>query len=431
MNTPLLSIVVPTMGRPASMQRLLRSLSVQHQAPCFEVVVVADGVEKTRAGVGDSRGWPFDVRVIESVGHGAAAARNTGARAAASHVLLFVDDDVEVHGGVVAAHAAFHAGGPERIGAGGLTPAPVATGFLGSALAGWWDVLDEQLSDPRHRFTFRDLLTGHCSMRRGTFERVGGFDESLRCHEDFDFGYRALQDGLSIRRVPGADAQHHDGSTLGKILARKREEGRAGVQLVDRYPPLRRALALGQPLVEGRVARQVQRTAIAGGRAGELVSVTCVAGLRVFETLRMRDKWRAALERAMDYWYWRGVLEQAGSREAVEALRPDGVTDETGPLLEIDLTHGLALAEARLDSERPGSLCVRLDGRLVGIVSAVAGAEPLRGVHLRPLLLKYMLPGYLRAAAAAGLLPDVLAGGVRETETTAPMPANRPADQVA
>ena len=99
--------------------------------------------------------------------------------------------------------------------------------------------------------------------------------------------------------------------------------------------------------------------------------------------------------------------------------------------LEIDLVHGLAVAEARLDTERPASLSVRLDGRLVGTLPALAGAEPLRGVHLRPLLLKYMLPGYLRAAAAAGQMPDVLAHSVRETTSAGAMPDGQPTDRAA
>lgn len=412
MTAPLVSIVVPTLGRPASLQRLLRSLSNQRGAPSFEVVVVVDGAAPSAAGVGDPRGWPFEVQVIESEARGAAAARNTGARAAGSQILLFVDDDVEVDEGTVSAHAAYHAGGPDRIGAGGLTPVPVATGFLGSALAGWWDVLDEQLSDPRHRFTFRDLLTGHCSVRRQTFNRVGGFDESLRCHEDFDFGYRALKLGLSIRRVPGAHARHHDGSTLDKILKRKREEGQAGVQLAERHPALRRAFPLGRPLVAGRVALLVHEAAVSPRRSGALVPLVCAGGLRMFEMLRMRDKWRVTLERAMDYWYWRGVLEWAGSPAAVAALRTDGAPHDVEPPLEIDLAHGLEHAESRLDQERPASLRVRLGSSLVGTLPADPGAEPLRGVHLRPLLLKFMLHGYLRAAAVAGLMPYPLAAGV-------------------
>lgn len=90
----------------------------------------------------------------------------------------------------------------------------------------------------------------------------------------------------------------------------------------------------------------------------------------------MRDKWRVALGRAMDYWYWRGVLEQAGSRSAVEALRPDGTCHDATPPLEIDLANGLACCEARIDAERPASLCVRLDGRLTDPPGEYIGLYP-------------------------------------------------------
>ena len=307
---------------------------------------------------------------------------------------------------------------------------PEVTGLIGSALAGWWELVDAQLCDPRHRFTFRDLLTGHCSMRRRTFERVGGFDESLRCHEDFDFGYRALQQGLSIRRIPGADARHHDASTLAKILARKRAEGRAGVQLAQRHPALARVLPLGYPPA-GRLATLVQRAAVDNGTMAAVVPGACGAALRLLEMVRMRDKWRDILERLMDYWYWRGVREEAGSQTAVEALRSPHLPDEMHPALEIDLVHGLAAAETRLDAERPASLRVRLDGHLVGTAPVVIGAEGFRGVHLRPLLLKYMLPGYLQAAAAAGLMPEVLAVSVRQRASAEAAPAGQPTDQAA
>ncbi len=431
MTTPLLSIIVPTIGRPASMQRLLRSLSAQAGAPSFDVVVVVDGIPAAEAGVGDPRGWPFVVRVVPSAGRGAAAARNSGVRESAGHVLVFLDDDMEVDGGALSAHAVFHAGGPDRIGAGSLTPAVTETGLIGAALAGWWEVIEEQMADPRHRFTFRDVLTGHCSMRRRTFDRVGGFDETLRCHEDFDFGYRALQHGLSIRRVTGAQARHHDRSTLRNILARKREEGRAGVQMAERHPALRRVLPLGRGLAAGRLATLVQRVAVDGAYSGAAVPIVCAGGLRLFEALQMRDKWRTVLERAMDYWYWRGVREQAGSRAAVDALRESGEPPQAERAMTIELADGLPRAELQLDAERPHSLRVLLAGQLVGIVPDVAGAEPLRGVHLRPLLLKYLLPGYLRAAAAAGLMPDSLVHSVRDTRLAGSIPDGDAADQAA
>lgn len=145
----------------------------------------------------------------------------------------------------------------------------------------------------------------------------------------------------------------------------------------------------------------------------------------------MRDKWRVVLERAMDS---RVLARRAGEGRQPRIGRraaPSGESHEMDAPLEIDLVHGLAVAEARLDTERPASLSVRLDGRLVGTLPALAGAEPLRGVHLRPLLLKYMLPGYLRAAAAAGQMPDVLAHSVGRRPPAGAMPDGQPTDRAA
>jgi GT2 family glycosyltransferase len=410
MSAPAVSIVVPTCGRQASVRRLLRALAARVGADPIEVIVVGDGIRATECGVGHPQAWPFPVRVIEQARAGAAVARNTGAREARADLLLFLDDDVEPARETIAAHvgfhAALHAAPLSRIGAGGLTPASTHPGYLGSALAGWWEVMCDGLDDPRHRFTFRDLLTGHCSVSRAAFTRLGGFDASLRCHEDFDLGARALAAGIDIRRVTGAEALHHDDSDLGKILRRKFDEGVASVQLARKNPALLPALPLGRPLAQARLARAVQHVALHPTLPGGVVPAALSGAMRAFERLAMRDKWREALERAMDLHYWRGVLTEAGSARAVEALRALPVPSDVAPM-EVDLVHGLEELEARIDTVRPSALRVLLDGEPVGHLHDVPGAERLRGVHVRPLLLKTMATGFARAAARSGRLPAV------------------------
>lgn len=407
---PEVSVVVPTCGRPQSLRRLFGRLSWQASAPPFEVVVVLDGVTAATAGVeAADTAWPFVVRVATLHGpRGAAAARNLGALTAQGRVLLFLDDDVEPGPGVVAAHAHLHARHEAVIGAGALVPRPVCGGFIGHALAGWWEVMNERLCDPGHRFTFRDLLTGHCSMSRATFERVGPFDETLRCHEDFEFGFRALALGVSIRCAEGADAEHCDASDLAKILGRKRDEGRADVQLARMHPLIVTALPLGRPLAPSRGAGFVHRLAL---RQSPLLDRLVPFALRVAmaacEALSMRDKWRWALERAMDFCYWSGVRAEAASMREVQQYR-DQRPPLDGAVAEIDLMDGLPVAEGRLDRLRPDGLRVRLGGEVIGEVHPEPGAEPLRGVHLRPLLMNHMADAFVTAAARAGLVPRVL-----------------------
>lgn len=382
-NTPNVSVIVPTCGRPASLRRLLGRLAWQASAPPFEVVVVLDGVR-------------------------AAAARNLGATMGQGAVLLFLDDDVEPGPGVLAAHARLHAEAHGVIGAGALIPRPARGGFIGSALAGWWEVMNERLADPRHRFAFRDLLTGHCSMTRATFDLVGAFDESLWCHEDFEFGFRALTHGVSIRFAHGADAEHRDGSDLAKILQRKRDEGRADVQLARMHPSMTPALPLGRPFAASRAAGLMHRLALRRSRVlDRLVPAALRASMALFEAVRMRDRWRTALDRAMDFCYWSGVRAEAGTAGEVRRLRASH-PPFTGTTTEIDVLDGLPALESRLDRLRPDGVRIRLGRQLVGEVLPEPGIEPLRGAHLRPLVFRQMAEGFVQAAARAGVLPPTL-----------------------
>ncbi|MGE0449606.1 MAG: glycosyltransferase family 2 protein [Vicinamibacterales bacterium] len=406
-DAPRLSIVIPTFGREESLQRLLNALARQQGAPPFDVIVVLDGVPEASIGAG-RREWPFPLRVVEQPSRGAAAARNAGAQLAQSEVLLFLDDDVEPAERVIRAHAEFHASRRRGIGAGDLAPVPTETGFISTALTGWWETMCGQLRDPRHRFTFRDLLTGHCSVTRATFEQLGRFDESLLCHEDFEFGYRAIEAGATIRFVPGSDARHHDTTTLEKVLRRKRDEGIADVQLVAKHPSLLRALPLGRP-VPGGICRRAFDAALRGARRDAVFGGGLVRLLHVLERASMRDKWRVVLDAAMAYAYWRGAVEYAGGTGALGAIRARPDPPQSAPVV-IDLRAGLTQAEEQIDRERPTAVRIVLGDAEVGIVLPVAGAEPFRGEHLRPVLL-HQLAGPLAAAASrVGILPSVLHG---------------------
>ncbi len=92
--TPLISVIVPTRGRPAALSECLAALAVQElPADAFEVVVVVDGDDDTEPTV--PSGWPAGIsrHVIRQPQAGPAAARNTGAARARGDWLAFTDDD--------------------------------------------------------------------------------------------------------------------------------------------------------------------------------------------------------------------------------------------------------------------------------------------------------------------------------------------------
>jgi glycosyltransferase involved in cell wall biosynthesis len=93
MDSPAVTVVVPTRGRAAYLEVTLESLRRQRTRTPHELLVVDDGATDATPQVAERNG----VRVIR---HGERrslnAARNTGLREAAAPLVAFVDDDVLV-----------------------------------------------------------------------------------------------------------------------------------------------------------------------------------------------------------------------------------------------------------------------------------------------------------------------------------------------
>lgn len=413
MTSPAVSVVVPTRNRVESLLRLLYALVRQEAIPGgLEVIVVADGcTDRTESRI-SARPWSFDLHVLSLPASGPAVARNCGAALARGDILLFLDDDVEPEAGAVRAHLALHRSGTMQVGLGYLPPVFAAgSGFLATALRGWWEAMFDGPRRPWHRYSFRNLLTGHFSIRRTHFERLGGFEKSLSCHEDWEFGYRAVRSRLQFAFVPEAVAWHHDTTDLQKVFRRKLDEGRADVRLARLHPELAPALPIGwtsQQASKPRVVDLAWRHPSVGDRALAVLLLV----LPLYERWRLRFRWRALIERAMTYWYWRGVAAEIDTSRALADLL--SLAPAPGqPDLTIDLADGLDAACLRVDDLRPPSLRLRYRDRPVGDLSDEPGCEPLRGVHVRAALAGRLARPFAEALAADGQLPEPIAALLR------------------
>ncbi len=103
------SVIIPYYQTPAkTLERTLAALEGQtYPRELFEVVIVDDGSEPPLSG---PLSTPLDVKVVrqERCGFGLARARNTGVRAAAHDILLFLDSDTLAEADWMAAHARWH-----------------------------------------------------------------------------------------------------------------------------------------------------------------------------------------------------------------------------------------------------------------------------------------------------------------------------------
>ncbi len=263
-DTPPLTIVIPTHDRAASLRRTLDALARQDCDPgLFEIVVVADGCTDGTHALVETFTMAPRLRLLAREGAGPSAARNAGAARAAGEILVFLDDDIEVDRGFVSSHASRHLSEDKRplVVIGYCPPRVVPTrGLYSAELMNWWEGMFDAMEQPARRFRYSDLLSGNFSLRKSLFNAVGGFDDRLRCHEDYELGFRLIQAGAVFAFERRAWGHHYDISDFERSLARKRDEGKADVELARIHPQLLAGLPLSRATGSFRFFRAMART---------------------------------------------------------------------------------------------------------------------------------------------------------------------------
>jgi len=237
---PELSVVIPTLGRPAILARALERLANQVGAPDFEVIVVADAAEQDISHVS-----------VIAAGHrfgqaerpGVSAARNHGLRIARAPLVLFLGDDILAEPGLLAAHAAAHARQSDEDEAVAVQGHVRWADELGRTP--FMDFLDEgrwQFDFPREdefdagwgRFYACNL-----SVKRSFVIASGGFDESFTWgYEELELACRLRDRGLALRWAPWARAEHLHRPEIAAWEDRMRRVARAERQMIELHPDI-------------------------------------------------------------------------------------------------------------------------------------------------------------------------------------------------
>ncbi len=228
--TPVLpvSVIVPYYAAPGALALTLAALEGQtYPRDLFEVVVVDDGSPEP---LERPRSTPLDVKVVrqEDRGFGLARARNTGKRAAAHDVLVFLDGDMLPEADWLAAHARWHHVVPDAVTLGLRAHVPVdgvdaetirkRPGTMKELFAGrkiessWVESYLRRTADLTSKADdlFQVLVGANFGIRREFHDLVGGSDESFTQWgmEDTEFGYRAYTRGALLVPVRDAFAWH-------------------------------------------------------------------------------------------------------------------------------------------------------------------------------------------------------------------------------
>jgi len=282
------SIVIPSFNRRGLLLETLRSLADQTLPPeRYEVVVGIDGSNDGTLEALSQSQFPFALRWVWQDNRGTGAAVNRAAAMARGDVLIFLGDDQRTSRQLVASHLDAQTRHGDVLVQGYYPNAPECA-RSGAAMV--YDRSIRMLPDifvaggPRRWH----LWGANFSLRRNTWLRVGGYDESFREYgcEDTDLGIRIAKLGVRSVFEPGALSSHLHFVDYADFRRHSLSEGRALVRLADKHGL--QLSAFSGAAAGGRLDGALKlgwRRAPAGM---DLLGRTLTVGLRLADRTRVR-----------------------------------------------------------------------------------------------------------------------------------------------
>ncbi|RLI84317.1 MAG: hypothetical protein DRO98_08675, partial [Archaeoglobales archaeon] len=221
--------MIPTYNRKELLKECLESLFNQsYPKDKYEIVVDNDGsTDATEELLREyEKKAPCKLRWFTQQNKGPAAARNLGIKNARGEIICFIDDDDIAHRDWIKNMVTCFS--DKRIGgvAGRLFPKEPKT--LVEKYCGRNISLDYQ------RLVYAG--TGNAAYRRDVLLELGGFDTSLRTHEDRDLGIRVQLKGYKLKYCKNAITYCRFRSTL-KELIRQEYRGAIGLMVLGKKYP--------------------------------------------------------------------------------------------------------------------------------------------------------------------------------------------------
>jgi glycosyltransferase involved in cell wall biosynthesis len=258
---PTVSVVLPTFNRPNDLRQAVVSVLAQTYRD-FEFIVVDDCSREPIAGVLADLEDPRLIILRHDANKGEGGARNTGIAKSRGEWIAFLDDDdtwlpekLERQ----LQYITFRAPGADA----------VATDFLvtGKGVCNISDVLSKRSVD-FILLHWEGLLPSTWMVRREVFNKVGGFDTSLRRAADWEWLLRFYLKGLKLAIVPEALTQYsgwHSSNLMEDVACVKRVADMHRDALRKIAPPL------DFEFFEIYQSREFAREALGSGRLGEAV----------------------------------------------------------------------------------------------------------------------------------------------------------------
>lgn len=224
-NLPLISIIIPYYNCEKYIAETLASVEAQTY-PNIEVILVNDGSSKpSTAYIEALIQDKAYIQYFYQENKGVSSARNTGAKHAKGEFLLFLDADNKIHPDYLQKTAEVLSSNPN-------CKLVYTKAEFFEAQSGEWELPDYT--------NFKNLLLGNkidtlALIRKMDFDALGGFDENLKSHEDWDYWIRLLQYGGEVIRIDEIlfyYRKRFDKTSLTDNLIRNENENRESWQII-------------------------------------------------------------------------------------------------------------------------------------------------------------------------------------------------------
>jgi GT2 family glycosyltransferase len=314
-----LSVVIATYNRGPSLLALLDNFSIQTMpADQFEVAVVDDGSLVPISDILGERQSPYKLTFLRQQNAGAATSRHLGIQNTIAPIIVIVDDDMTVGPDFLAQHLDAHQPGVDVV-MGRISQAP---DFSAKPLHNRFQQhqLNRRTAKLASAYEIQggNLYTGNVSFRRELYEKVGGFDCTLRQNEDRELGLRFQKAGAKI--VFSSDAvsiNRSDHIDFDAWLETSRRYGVLDWKISMTHDTLQNADPLHFLSLVNPVSRPILAIALLIPALAKPMAKTVMRVAERVDRFNMEQAALAGATLAYGIQYYKGVRDEAGSFRAI------------------------------------------------------------------------------------------------------------------